>query len=98
MLYEWARSKSGLETPKKKLAEKKGKGIYHRYFYYIPSKGTGAVDRSRLPALNAVGTSKLHEFIDIGTPGKLSRRRRRGASSASRPTRTSRLSHGCWDS
>ena len=74
LLYEWACSKSGLETPKKKLAEKKGRGIYRRYFYYIPSKGTGAVDRSRLPTLNAEGTSKLHEFIDIGTPGKLSTR------------------------
>ena len=48
LLYEWACSKSGLATPKKKLAEKKGRGIYRRYFYYIPSKGTGAVDRSRL--------------------------------------------------
>ena len=48
MLYEWARDKSGLGTPKRKLAEKKGKGIYRRFFYFIPSKGTGAVDRSRL--------------------------------------------------
>ena len=37
-----------------------------RYFYFIPSKGHGAVDRSRLPKLEAEGTSKLHEFIDIG--------------------------------
>ena len=75
MLYEWARDKSGLGTPKRKLAEKKGKGIYRRFFYFIPSKGTGAVDRSRLPTLHADGTSKLHEFIDIGVPGKLSTRR-----------------------
>ena len=44
-------------------------------FYWIPSKGTGAVDRSRLPKLNALGTSKLHEFVDIGKPGYVSTRR-----------------------
>ena len=64
------RDKSGLETPTKQLAEKKGRGIYRRFFYFIPSKGTGAVDRSRLPTLNADGTSKLHEFIDIGRGGQ----------------------------
>ena len=74
MLYVWVRDKSGLETPTKQLAEKKGRGIYRRFFYFIPSKGTGAVDRSRLPTLNADGTSKLHEFIDIGVAGKVSTR------------------------
>ena len=73
--YEWARDSSGLQTPKKTLAEKKGRGIYRRFFYWIPSKGVGAVNRSRLPTLKADGTSKLHEFVDIGRPGKVSTRR-----------------------
>ena len=74
-LFTWASGKSGLATPKKPLKEKKGRGIYRRFFYWIPSKGTGAVDRSRLPKLNAVGTSKLHEFVDIGKPGFVATRR-----------------------
>ncbi|KAL3928504.1 MAG: hypothetical protein SGPRY_002356, partial [Prymnesium sp.] len=57
---------SGLAKPKRSLTEKKGKGIYRRFFYWVPSKGVGAVDRSRLPKFVADGTSKLHEFLDIG--------------------------------
>jgi hypothetical protein len=73
--YKWARDSSGLATPKKTLAQKKGRGIYRRFFYWVPSKGPGAVNRSRLPEFKAEGTSKLHEFIDIGRPGKVSTRR-----------------------
>ena len=73
--YKWACDKSGLETPKIPLKQKKGKGIYRRFFYWVPSKGTGAVDRSRLPTLKADGTSKLHEFVDVGTVGTVSTRR-----------------------
>jgi len=51
--YEWAVKDSGLQTPKKKLEEKGGKGIFRRFFYWVPSKGVGAVDRSRLPTYKA---------------------------------------------
>ena len=54
---------------------KQGRGIYRRFFYWIPSKGVGAVNRSRLPTLMAEGTSKLHEFVDVSRPGKVSTRR-----------------------
>ena len=73
--YKWAQNRSGLATPKKTLAQKKGKGIYRRFFYWVPSKGTGAVNRARLPTLKAEGTSKLHEFVDIGVVGRVSTRR-----------------------
>lgn len=74
-LYTWARQHSGLQTPKTPLQKKKGRGIYRRFFYWIPSKGTGAVNRSRLMKLKAEGTSKLHEFVDIGVLGTVSTRR-----------------------
>ena len=73
--YKWARDHSGLATPKKTLAQKKGRGIYRRFFYWVPSKGTGAVSRAHLPKLKCDGTSKLHEFVDIGVTGKISSRR-----------------------
>lgn len=71
----WASRHSGLETPRHSLAKKRGRGIYRRFFYWIPSKGTGAVDRSNLPKLKAEGTSRLHEFVDIGVPRTVSTRR-----------------------
>lgn len=73
--FRWASQESGLSAPRATLAQKKGRGIYRRFFYWIPSKGIGAVDRSRLPKLTAEGTSCLHEFIDIGVPGVVSTRR-----------------------
>ena len=74
--YVWARDKSGLQTPAKALEEKHGKGIFRRFFYWIPAKGVGAVDRSRLPKFaSAKGSSRLHEFVDIGVPGTVSTRR-----------------------
>lgn len=74
-LYRWAVGESGLATPARTLEEKDGRGIFRRFFYWIPSKGTGAVDRSRLPKFKADGTSQLHEFVDIGVPGTVSTRR-----------------------
>ena len=73
--YKWARDRSGLAIPKKTLAQKRGRGIYRRFFYWVPSKGTGAVNRANLPKLECEGTSKLHEFVDIGVAGKVSSRR-----------------------
>jgi hypothetical protein len=74
--FIWARDKSGLHEPAKRLEDKHGKGIFRRFFYWIPSKGVGSVDRSRLPKFaSAKGSSRLHEFIDICTPGTVSTRR-----------------------
>jgi hypothetical protein len=74
-VYKWAVEKSGLATPSQQLEAKGGRGIFRRFFYFIPSKGVGAVDRSRLPTFKAAGTSRLHEFVDIGVPGTVSTRR-----------------------
>lgn len=74
-LYEWVRSRSGLDRPKLSLVHKKGRGIFRRFFYWIPSKGTGAVNRAHLPKVQADGTSKLHQFVDIGVVGTVSTRR-----------------------
>jgi len=73
--YEWAATRSGLDKPSRDLEDKEGKGIFRRFFYWIPAKGVGAVDRSRLPTYKAEGTSKLHEFVDIGVVGTVSTRR-----------------------
>lgn len=73
--FSWAANDSGLHTPRHSLAKRNGRGIFRRFFYWIPSKGAGAVDRSRLPKLKAEGTSRLHEFVDIGVPGTVSTRR-----------------------
>lgn len=75
-LFSWASGKSGLAQPVKQLEEKHGRGIFRRFFYWIPSKGVGAVDRSRLPKYaSAKGSARLHEFVDIGVPGVVSTRR-----------------------
>ena len=74
--FVWARDESGLATPVKALEQKHGRGIFRRFFYWIPAKGVGAVDRSRLPKFSsAKGSSRLHEFVDIGVPGTVSTRR-----------------------
>lgn len=74
-LYKWAVEESRLATPSQELEAKGGRGIFRRFFYYIPSKGVGAVDRSRQPKFKAEGTSLLHEFIDIGVEGTVLTRR-----------------------
>ncbi len=70
-LHEWAATRSGLGKPSRDLEDEEGKGIFRRFFYWIPAKGAGAVDRSRLPTYKADGTSKRHEFVDI-VPGTVS--------------------------
>jgi hypothetical protein len=60
--YNWARGKRCLATPKKTLQEKKGKGIYRRFFYWVPSKGTGAVDRSNVVKYKAEGAPSSVEI------------------------------------
>ncbi|KAL3908553.1 MAG: hypothetical protein SGPRY_009749 [Prymnesium sp.] len=74
--YVWARDQSGLATPLKALEEKHGRGIFRRFFYWVPSKGVGAVDRSHSPKFtSAKRSSQLHEFVDNGVPGTVSTRR-----------------------
>ena len=74
--YEWAKSSSGLHTPQKALEEKDGRGIFRRFFHFIPAKGPGSVDRARRKKFDsAKGSSQLHEFVDIGVPGTVSTRR-----------------------
>ena len=74
--YKWVCDQSGLATPVKALEQKHGRGIFRRFFYWIPSKGVGAVDRSHLPKFaSAKGSSSLHEFVDIGVPSTVSTRR-----------------------
>ena len=75
-LYKWAKDESGLVTPVRSFEQKLGRGIYRRFFYWIPAKGLGAVDRASLPKyVSAKGTSRLHEFCDIGVPGTVQTRR-----------------------
>lgn len=49
------------------LEEKNGRGIFRRFFYFIPVKGPGSVNRvNRKKFDSAKGSSHLHEFVDIG--------------------------------
>lgn len=75
-LYKWAKEESCLATPVRSFEQKLGRGIYRRFFYWIPAKGVGAVDRASMPKfVSAKGTSRLHEFTDIGLPGTIQTRR-----------------------
>ena len=74
--FQWAKHESGLQTPIRSFEQKEGRGIFRRFFYFVPGKGPGSVDRSRLPKFaSAKGSSRLHEFVDIGRPGTISTRR-----------------------
>jgi len=75
--FEWAKSSSGLHTPQKSFEAKNGRGIFRRFFHFIPNKGPGSVDRAanRKSFDSAKGSSQLHEFADIGVPGTVSVRR-----------------------
>ena len=58
---------SGLYTPQKSYEAKNGRGIFRRFFYFIPNKGPGSVDRAANRKLfsPAKGSSQLHEFVDM---------------------------------
>ena len=58
----------GYGTTKKTMKHNKGKGIRARYFYHIPLK---TISRRHVKAESLDGSKKLHQFIDIGQPGKL---------------------------
>ena len=50
------------------------------FFYFIPNKGPGAVNRiNRKTFKSAKGSSKNHEFVDVGVPGTVQTRRARAA-------------------
>ena len=40
--YLWASTSSGLQTPLKSFEHKNGRGIFRRFFHYIPVKGPGS--------------------------------------------------------
>ena len=57
------------EFPKKSLFDKAGKGVFRRYFHFVPLRGPTAINR-RIQHCNTVSGSKPHRsFCDIGTPG-----------------------------
>lgn len=75
-LFVWASESSGLHAPKRSFEAKQGRGIFRRFFYWIPAKGVGAVNRACLPKyVSCKDTARLHEFVDIGVPGTVSTRR-----------------------
>lgn len=45
------------------------KGIYQREIWYIPANGEGSVNRRIKHCDTLDGSSKLHQFEDIGTTG-----------------------------
>ena len=60
-----------MSTLDRTIEQKKMKGIWKRVFWYVPTKGEGSVNR-RVAAIDTLkGSSDLHQFQDIGTPGKL---------------------------
>ena len=57
------------EFPKQSLFDKGGKGVFRRYFHFIPVRGATAINR-RIQHCNTVTGSKPHRsFVDIGVPG-----------------------------
>ena len=57
--------------PKQSLFEKKGKGVFRRFFHFMPVRGPTAINR-RIQHCNTVTGSKPHRaFVDIGVPGKV---------------------------
>ena len=64
---------SHMTKPQKTLEAKKGHGMYRRIFHHVPLKTIGR----RLPAVKTLkGSKPIHQFVDVGVPGKLLWRRR----------------------
>lgn len=62
---------ANLETTSKDLFTKKGKGIYRRHFYYVPSSGVGAVNYN-IPKWSALdGSNQIHQMRGGILPGLL---------------------------
>ena len=70
-LYEWARS--ALQWPKKAFfKEKKGRGIWRRWMWHLPTHGPGAVDyRQQLKCYPMEQTLTVHQIRGNGGAGKL---------------------------
>ena len=56
---------------------KKGRAIYRRHFYYVPTTGEKSIDR-RIKHCNRMnfqlngnkcGIKKIHQITDVGKPG-----------------------------
>ena len=76
-----------LTYPTRNLKQKRGKGIFKRYFHYVPASGalkkvedikdalglvnSGAVNRRIRKGTTVKGSSKFHVFADIGLAGHL---------------------------
>lgn len=53
-------------------ADKKGRGIYRRFFHHLPSHGAGAVDyRKRLSCFAMEGSRAMHQIRDTGVECKV---------------------------
>jgi hypothetical protein len=57
--------------PSQSLFEKKGRGIYRRFFYEVPVRGEGSVNYIIPDCDTLDGSSNLHQFRDIGVAGQL---------------------------
>ena len=76
-----------LTRPQRTLQQKNGKGVFKRYFHYVPAAGalhtaehikdspglvnSGAVNRRIRKGTTVKGSSKFHVFADVGLTGHL---------------------------
>lgn len=65
-----------MKAPDRDLFSKKGRGIYRRFFYYIPSSGEGAVNYNVAQWGPIKGSNSLHQMEDVGEPGTVNARER----------------------
>jgi hypothetical protein len=72
----YAFCEENLKQPDKSLIEKKGKGIYRRFFYYIPAGGEGAVNYQIPQWEKITDSNKIHQMRDLGEPGFVEHRQR----------------------
>jgi hypothetical protein len=72
----YAFCEENLKQPDKSLIEKKGKGIYRRFFYYVPAEGVGAVNYKIARWEGIKGSNKIHQMRDVGEPGLVEARLR----------------------
>ena len=52
-----------MRSTSKTIYEKKGRGIYRRFFYCVPTFGPTAINRRIRKADTLEGSSKLHTFV-----------------------------------
>jgi hypothetical protein len=66
----------GLIWPTRTVFKKRGRGIFRRYFHFVPAAGVGAVNRRIPKGATVEGSSRLHVFADVGVAGHLKVRER----------------------